>query len=235
MVKEGIRGQAALEWVLVLPLLLLLSLGLLQWVWLHQAHLLMDYAAFSAGRVGAVWNGSPERMRSAALFALLPLYGRTDSAGALEQARQRESDLDQLLRSQGGAGLIRVVLQQAPHPASRNRAVADDPTGPWQELDFDGVGTFTEGEGPDPSRDRSLREATLLRLRVEALVELKLPVINAAFFWAWRSLRERSDRPSIADDPALLAMAHSRRFFLPLAAEYQMRMQSNVYRKWVDR
>ena len=229
-----------MELALALPLLLLLSLGVVQLVLLQQARLLIEYAAFSAVRTGVVWNGSLPRMRSAAMFATLPLYGRTDTLGALVATQRRQQALDEAIRQRGGGGLVQVDTLNPRHSPELERAARRVNEIAWEELDLDGVGCFAEGEtAPDQQRDEVLRAATVLHAQVQVLFELKVPLANAAFFWAWRRLH------AAAPDEAQLAAlgrgtaslgepgAPRRRFFLPLTANYRMRMQSNFFRKWV--
>jgi len=90
--SPNLRGQASIEWLLCLPVVLLVLLGIFQLSLLAHARLLTDYAAYSAARAGIVWNGNPSRMRDAALLALLPLRGRTDTRDALTAAFEREEN-----------------------------------------------------------------------------------------------------------------------------------------------
>ncbi len=238
---------------MALPLLLLFALGTVQLTLLQQARLLMEYAAFSAVRVGVVSNGSLERMRGAALFATLPLYGRTDSPQVVAATRLTQRELDEAFRRlllpaevEGvpTAGLVQVDTLNPRHSLELELAASPQGGGTWQELDLDGQGTFAEGEvKPDPLRDGALAAATLLRVRVQAFYELKIPLANAVFHWAWRKAHAQGSDSMSGQEGALLAgladgtrsldLSGRRRFFLPLNAEYRMRMQSNFFRKWV--
>ncbi|MBL8957967.1 MAG: pilus assembly protein [Myxococcaceae bacterium] len=75
------RGQAAVETALTLPLMLFMVLGTLQLFLLLQARLLTEHAAFSATRTGALSSGRCTRMVHAALLTVLPSFTRTDSPG----------------------------------------------------------------------------------------------------------------------------------------------------------
>jgi hypothetical protein len=66
------RGQAMVESAIVFPILIFTVLGIIQLTLVHQARIMLEYAAFSAARAGAVWNADPAVMESAAVFALLP-------------------------------------------------------------------------------------------------------------------------------------------------------------------
>src|SRR6185503_16858406 len=76
-------GQAAVEAALIMPLMVFMALGIIQLTMIQHAKLMTEYAAYQAARAGIVWNGNNERMHDAAIMALLPTMGRTDSAGEL--------------------------------------------------------------------------------------------------------------------------------------------------------
>src|SRR5438105_930062 len=84
-VSRAKRGQAAVESALVMPLMVFFVLGIVQLAMLQQAKLMTEYAAFQAARAGVVWNGNNERMHDAAIVALLPTLGRTDSFSDVAQ------------------------------------------------------------------------------------------------------------------------------------------------------
>jgi uncharacterized protein (UPF0333 family) len=68
------RGQAAVEYIVMLPLLLLLLLGIVQFGLMFVAKTALDLAAFDGARNGAVENASATAIRSGIAEGLLPLY-----------------------------------------------------------------------------------------------------------------------------------------------------------------
>lgn len=70
------EGQAVVESLLVLPLLVFLILGVLQLVMMQHARLMTEYAAFNAARSGIVWNADRLIMENAAILSLLPTNER---------------------------------------------------------------------------------------------------------------------------------------------------------------
>ncbi len=76
-VRAG-SGQALLETVVVMPVLVFLILGAVQLVLIAHARVMAHYAAFCAARAGIVHNGDWNVMRNAALIGALPVYLRTD-------------------------------------------------------------------------------------------------------------------------------------------------------------
>ncbi|HZH02357.1 MAG TPA: TadE family protein [Myxococcaceae bacterium] len=252
-----------MEFALVLPFLVTVILGVLQLTQLQQASLLTQYAAYNAARAGIVWNGSVERMRDAALLSVLPATGRTDSlellAGTADRQRAMDGAFLQLPWSPESPdaangvplrGLVRVDTLNPRHGPELEGLARRPGEGSWQELDFDGVGTRDDGVWA--SRDTALRAATVLTVRVRHWYEMRVPFANGVVFWAWRWVRtlrpERDDgvgypvlTPSegtvldgLASGKLNVGGAPGRlRFFIPLVGTYSLRMQSNVYRKWV--
>ena len=221
------RGQAIVEAVLVLPLFIVLALAIAQLTQLEQARLMTEYAAFSAARAGIVWNGSNERMRDAALVALLPTFGRTDSPTELEQAWSRQKVTDeQMARLPWGSpapGMASVAPLQGMVRVDTLSPSNSDGLGPtwnlpggddWEELDFDGPYTYPEApglsrhfgfferSGRDEEQER-YRLANVLRIRVRYWYELRIPVANWFVFLCWYAshahlaLRGAVDRPTL--------------------------------------
>jgi hypothetical protein len=205
---RGAVGQVTIEAAITLPVMVLLGLGILQLTLLQHARLMTEYAAFRAARAGIVWNGNNVRMRDAALMALLPTMGRTDDLQRLSATYLQATALDQTLRTLrpggevpeevNGASLLGQVRVDTVAPSLWsgigqlwNLPGAHD----WQELDFDGPGGFPDHRelgrhieaffepnlaGPDPYRD-----ATVLRIRLRYLYELRIPFANWMVFASW--------------------------------------------------
>jgi len=221
------RGQAILETILVLPLFIFIVLGILQLTQIEQARLMTEYAAFSAARAGIVWNGSNERMRDAALFAVLPTFGRADSAQELEQTWLRQKATDEQLsalpwgtapRAVSGTPLDGMVRVDTIAPSSSDELgrIWNLPSGDdWEELDFDGAYTYPEAPGLSRHFDTFERPGTLddsqelyrranvLSIRVRYWYELQIPVANWFLFVCWyasqmnAALRGSVDRPTL--------------------------------------
>src|SRR5690349_11007130 len=150
-------GQAAVESAIVMPLMVFLSLGLIQLTMVQHAKLMTEYAAFQAARAGIVWNGNNERMHDAAIVALLPTLGRTDDWVHLGERWALQSAYDSVLarlapggivpRSFNGSplfGLVRVdtVNPSFIGPMASMWKVRGNPN--WKELDFDGADGYPE-------------------------------------------------------------------------------------------
>jgi TadE-like protein len=253
------EGQAVVEAAILLPAMIFLILMTIQLTMLQQARLMADYAAYAAARTGIVQNGNNGKdnagtdgpMHDAAVLAILPTYGRTDSFTALAATAARFKAEDLALTA-AGLSQIRVYVLNPTAPEFKT----------WgghlngQEIDFDDIRP-------------GATDATLLSLQVRYLYELRVPFANKLLQTIWMAARvglleqwRGSDWTSphlgtskgpdavsasrvaaagktIADGTpegikvaALVAAAATGRFFLPVEAYYTMRMQSNPYLKW---
>ncbi|HYO56746.1 TadE family protein [Archangium sp.] len=206
-------GQAAVESALVLPLMVFLGLGLLQLTMMQHAKLMTEYAAYCAARSGIVWNGNNERMRDAALIALLPTLGRTDGLPNLSrtwtQARLQDEAMQLLAwptknsvvpASVNGSHLFGQVRVDTVNPSwySPVRSVWKLRSAMnWRELDFDGPDAYPQVPEletklarffnlalPDDAEE-VYRKATVLSVRVRYWYELRVPFANWIVFTAW--------------------------------------------------
>lgn len=203
------RGQVALESALVLPLMVFFTLGIVQLAMVQQARLMTEYATYQAARAGIVWNGNNERMHDAAVMALLPTMGRTDSWAKLAETWERHRGYDRDLKPlPWGVGRTQVNGQSltgqvridtiGPNLTQSSYAIWKLAAGStWLELDFDGPETYPESPAleshvqklfdlprADPEEDR-FREATLLEIRLRYWYELRIPFANQVVFLAW--------------------------------------------------
>jgi len=222
-------GQAAVETALTMPLVVFLALGTVQLAAMQQARLLTEYAAFQAARAGIVWNGNGERMHDAALWALLPTLGRTDSREVLgktwAQAVHLDAEIQQVLPTPPGipeafrrAGLLGMVRVDTLSPTDSPRLgqlwnVAEGAG--WEELDFDGPDTLVESEQLDSHVARFLdprrsdeaqthyRRATVLTVRLRYLYELRIPFANWILFTAWYAANAGRTLSGAIDRPRL--------------------------------
>ncbi len=256
--REGEQGQALVEAAFILPAMIFLLLLTLQLTQLQQARLMVEYAAFAAARAGIVMNGDNGSsngfdgpMHDAAVLAVLPTFGRTDSWTHLLATEARFRAGDVALRP-FGLSQVRVYVR---NPVRADFASLGQHLN-GQEIDFDDV-------RPDAA------EATLLSLQIRYLYELKVPFANrliqtiwlasqAGMLETWQGAdwtapkvggQAGSDAVPVSRAMAagrtvpdgtpegirlagLVAAGAVRRYYLPVEAFYTMRMQSNPFLKW---
>ena len=88
--RAGEEGQAMVEAAIVLPVMTFIIVGTIQLLQIQQAKVLTEYAAYQATRTGIVHNADRKPMVNAALVAILPSLGATDSmAGKRDPFRNR--------------------------------------------------------------------------------------------------------------------------------------------------
>ena len=250
---DGGRGQAAVETAIVLPALVFFILGFLQLTLLHQARLVLEYAAFGAARAGAVWNADHKVMVDAATFVLVPTFGLTSSQSASGPIHGAQ-DVPTLARTY--ASFIRARDRGTSAGPSILRVDTLNPTqdalAGSDEVDFD-----------DPDQ----RTNTQLTVRVAYLFNLRIPFANWILFQTFMAQRAavelvrrvdgwytgqtqvsslrsrlgltRDAAPSdcaysgftTRDYRSMVAAAEGGTFLLPLVTTYTLRMQSNPLSK----
>lgn len=67
-------GQAMVEFLIVVPVMLLLVLGILQFALIYQAKVTLNYAAFETARAGSLNHGNRDAMNLAFASSMAPLY-----------------------------------------------------------------------------------------------------------------------------------------------------------------
>ena len=206
-------GQAAVEAALIMPLMVFMTLGIIQLTMIQHAKLMTEYAAYQAARAGIVWNGNNERMHDAAIVALLPTMGRTDDLSHLAKtwalARLHDEALQSLAwpnkgsvvpASVNGSNLFGLVRVDTVNPSwySPVRSVWKLRSAiNWRELDFDGPDAYPQVPElesklarffnlPLPDNDEEVyRKATVLSVRVRYWYELRVPFANWIIFTSW--------------------------------------------------
>lgn len=88
--SDSIRGSALLEWLIAVPVVLLLALGVLQWALIWQARHALEYAALRAAQVAATAHGEAASVRAGLADGLGPLWG--EESAQLSLARIDEGE-----------------------------------------------------------------------------------------------------------------------------------------------
>ena len=68
-------GQSMVEFVIIVPVLLLLIIGILQFAQIYIAKSTLDLAAYDGVRAGTMGNAQPDAIQCGIARGLLPLYG----------------------------------------------------------------------------------------------------------------------------------------------------------------
>jgi TadE-like protein len=159
------------ESAIAFPTMVFAMLGIVQLTLLHQARMMLEYAAFSAARAGAVWNADPARMRAAAVLALLPtMPGPPVEAGDGCPAGMRVDDPAALACRFAAAS-----RWNEPSAAVLGKPlIAVETLSPTRQ-DFAGQEEIDFDLGGDPIEAR--RKSQLV-VRLTYFFELRIPIIN---------------------------------------------------------
>lgn len=82
-------GQSMTEFIIIFPVLLLITLGTLQLTLIYSAKATLNLAAFQAARSGALNSGNTEKMREGLAQGLAPLFSYGTSVDDHKKAFQK--------------------------------------------------------------------------------------------------------------------------------------------------
>lgn len=203
------RGAALVEFLVVAPLLLLITLGMLQFGLVFHAKSNINLAAFEAARHGALKNADPAAIRNAYARALIPSYGGGQSAAELAGSRAKASAevaiatrieiLNPTKESFADFAVMRAGKKVIPNDSLSFRSTA--------------LGA-TSGQ--------HIQDANLLKLRVTHGYKPPVPLVGALMV----RLLAQADKLAGAGDAFRAALLAQGR--LPIVAQATVRMQSDA-------
>lgn len=197
--KNDQRGQSLVEYLIILPSLLMIILGAIQMAFIYQAKSTLNYATFLAARQGAMNNGrlclglacSKGGMELGLAYGLLPLHVR--SHGNLTK-----SDIAK------GLGLLPAVdnlqsttlfvvkqnnpMRQAyietinPQPAWVNTAKQRNPYTGNSEVPNDNLMYRSSNLTGSGSSSMNLQDGNLLKIKVTYCFKMEVPLINRIIY-----------------------------------------------------
>ena len=196
-----LRGMAAVESLLALPVLLFVGLAAVQFALVHQARQALAFALHEGARAGSVAHADPSAVRAGFARGLAPwLGGASDRLGHVEsQARalahvsiaeaagwlviERVSPTpasfdDWAEPALDAGGLPIAGLREIPNDGLVHRATRQAPAG--------GAAGDRDGEPIGAASGQTLADANLLRLRVAYGVPLSVPFAGRLIAWALR-------------------------------------------------
>ena len=161
------QGQSMTEFLVVMPVMLLLILSAIQFVIIYQTKSTLNYATFEATRAGSLENASRESVENGFTRGLAPLFARFSTT------RKEAGDADydnlakkviaarELARDEVADGHVKIELLN-PTPAMFSTFAIDDAI-PNDHLSF---------------RDPGVVEANLLKLRITYCMKLIVPMVS---------------------------------------------------------
>jgi hypothetical protein len=82
MTRAHVRGQSMVEFIVILPTLLLLTLGIIQFAQIYIAKNTLDLAAFEGVRQGTLNNAKSSAIKCGIAQGLMPLFGGNETPNA---------------------------------------------------------------------------------------------------------------------------------------------------------
>jgi len=176
-------GAGAVEFLISIPVVLLLILGTLQASLLYQARLQLEVAAQEAARAGALHGGDVGAMRTALARGLTPLYTHGQTPGDLAKARAAA----ELAAGQAEIDILSPTVEALRDHKEFGRLPLDDDQG--QKSTPGGNWGWGIPESHLGYRDTaikaasgvSVQDANLLKIRVTYHAPMIMPFIDRLF------------------------------------------------------
>jgi hypothetical protein len=165
------HGQAMVEFLIVIPLLLLILLGTLQFALIYQAKITLNYAAFEAVRAGSLNHAREYAMYDALARSLAPIYTHEDTFESYKQGREKIRD-----EIENGYVLIDVI-----NPAPDSFSDFGNTKDGKRYIPSDNL--IYRGAGLGNDSNQTIQDANLLKIQVYYCYELMVPFVNK-ILWA---------------------------------------------------
>ena len=173
MLHHKQKGQTIVEYLIVLPCLLLLVLGVIQFLFIYQAKTSLNYAAFMGARQGALKNATMFSIMDGVASGMTPYFmrtaiGTTPNSVDLSKAR-------------------RIATIEIFNPSSTEIIILNPTT---EAMDYFVNFSETENEIPNDhlmyrvanGGGMSIQDANLLKIRVTYCVKLVVPFVDRIIY-----------------------------------------------------
>lgn len=171
------------EFLIVLPLLLMLLFGTLQIAFIMHAKVTLNYAAFEAARAGSLNGARMFFMESAVARTLASLYTHADNVTKFKDGRDR-------VRKQIEDGYVRIEVVNPGPGAFRDFGVMDGSAVviPNDNLIYRGIKLGSESS-------QTIQDANVIKVQVYYCYELIVPFVNKVM-WAMMRYSPTDSMPS---------------------------------------
>ena len=237
-------GQGMVEFLVILPVMLLLIFGSIQFALIYHAKITLNYAAFEAGRAGTLGYGKFDEVKEGFARGLAPLYSYFESDIDIRKKREGRTAEDQVEAFQMARNKIYEEFD------SDNKLIRIERLNPTDNA----FNTFTKihndnlkyrSSTPQGKSHVSLQDANLLHLRITYWYPLYVPLVNNLIFnkfichkksndseknssgkwWDYGSNDSKKDTSGKWDDDPV-CMDKNQEPVIPLTATIVMRMQT---------
>ncbi len=172
--KQKQAGQSMVEYLIILPSLLLLTLGAIQFALLYQIKSQVNYATFAAARQGALKNGSTTSIKDAFGAGLTPLFANKPNFSGLLRGRAVGA-------IEAFNPLVTTIERISPPDSVKNDfGIADPADSSKKIVPNDNLQYRSTAVGSSSSLN--IQDANILKIRVTYCAKLIVPVANVVFY-----------------------------------------------------
>ena len=166
------RGQSMTEYLIILPSLLLLVLGVIQFALIYQAKASLNYATFMGARQGALKNANMTSIMDGVAGGMTPFFMRTSSAPFLhDMAKARMISAIEVFNPNTAKVEIISPTTEAFDAFSQLSTTGDISN---DNLMFRNSNDLKHG--------MSIQDANLLKIRVTYCVKLMVPFVDRVIY-----------------------------------------------------
>lgn len=170
------RGQAMVEYIYVFPILILLVMGAIQFGFIYQTKLTLNYATFNATRQGALNHGAMVSIIDGLTSGMMPLFAHSSSTGGARNLALLKNAWKDANAQISDAKLTKISIVN-PTSAALSAYQGQSETG--NEIPNDNLmyrPTDIAGGGMD------IQDANLLKVRVTYCYRMTVPIINKLIY-----------------------------------------------------
>lgn len=222
-------GQSMVEFLVILPVMLLLIFSTIQFALIFHAKITLNYAAFEAVRYGSLGQGKFDEVKEGFARGLAPLYSYFESDEEIRKKRKGDVAEDQIEAFQIARNKIYDEFD------TQNKLVRIERLNPMDSsfLDFSpdeeipNNNLMYRSSNIEGKAKTSIQDANLLHLRVTYWYPLYVPLINKLIFNTFICCKTGEGQNSFCkwgEDP--VCMDKDQEPVIPLTATAVMRMQT---------
>ncbi|MGE8497158.1 MAG: TadE/TadG family type IV pilus assembly protein [Pseudomonas sp.] len=166
MKRHGQRAQAMVEFLIIIPVLILLIFGAVQAAFIYSAKTGLNYATFQAARLGAMNNAQYADIRRGLLRGMNPMFSQfEDDARRMEQTA---TEIDNFV----------LITRISPDAAAFNAWAVPhtDPLGNGENIPA--IPNDNLMYRPMQQSPVSIQDANLLKIRVQYCMRLIVPMVD---------------------------------------------------------
>lgn len=174
------QGQAMVEFLIVMPVFILLIFGTVQVALIYSAKTTLNYATFQAARIGALNNATYTGIRKGLIRGLAPLFTNSNSRTGPDVSQDIAAGIDSGGSRKDAAsevdGYVRIIR------VSPRAAIFSTGSSGFGELNSDGIAQIPNSQlmyrDSRLASNVNIQDANLLKIRVQYCYELIVPMVS---------------------------------------------------------